>query len=191
MTTGRNLFLKYGRYLEFIAKSLNKLPRGFRLLLFRLFRNLGGRIGIAVRYVLIKTLAKKCGKNVSIKQYVILENIHNISFGDNVSVHPFCYLEGSGTIEIGNDVSLAHNTSILSVNHTWDNSNVSIKYNPIERLPVKICDDVWVGCGSRLMAGITIQSRSIIAAGAVVTKDVESNMIVGGVPAKNIKTIYK
>lgn len=106
-----------------------------------------------------------------------------------MSVHPFCYLEGAGGITIGNNVSLAHNTSILSVNHTWNILVEPIKYNPISYSPVIICNDVWVGCGCRLMAGVTINSRSVIAAGAVVTKDVSSHTLVGGVPAKVIKTI--
>lgn len=189
MATGRKLYSRYSNALANCAKIIGILPRGIRNSMLRFFRNTGGKIGIAIRYILIKTLAKNCGKNVSIKQYVFLENIYNISFGDNVSIHPFCYLEGAGGIDIGNDVSLAHNTSILSVNHTWKNHEIPIKYNPIEHTPVKICDDVWVGCGCRLMAGITINSRAIIAAGAVVTKDVDANTIVGGVPAKRIKDI--
>ena len=189
MSTGRNLYSRYRKVLNILSKIGEKIPYNMRIKMLHLFRNTGGKTGIAIRYILVKTLAKNCGNNVSIKQYVFLENIHNISFGDNVSVHPFCYLEGSGGIEIGNDVSLAHNTSILSVNHTWENYEMPIKYNPIDHTPVKICDDVWVGCGCRIMAGITINSRSIIAAGAVVTKDVESNSIVGGVPAKKNKKI--
>lgn len=189
MATGRKLYTKYGKLLEKCAKIIGILPRDMRNSLLKFFRNTGGKTGIAIRYILVKTLAKKCGKNVSIKQYVFLENIQNISFGNNVSVHPFCYLEGSGGIDIGNDVSLAHNTSVLSVNHTWGNYEIPIKYNPIEHVPIKICDDVWVGCGCRLMAGITVNSRSIIAAGAVVTKNVGANTIVGGVPAKQIKSI--
>lgn len=187
MATGRKLYSRYSKILKCSAKAIGLLPRSVRNSLLRLFQNTGGKTGIAIRYILVKTLAKSCGNNVSIKQYVFLENIRNISFGDNVSVHPFCYLEGSGGIDIGNDVSLAHNTSILSVNHTWEKYEIPIKYNLIEHMPVKICDDVWVGCGCRLMAGITINSRSIIAAGAVVTRDVESNTIVGGVPAKKSK----
>lgn len=189
MSTGRKIFSKYNKLLEGIAWGISILPRWFRIYLLRLFRNSGGRIGIVIRYILVKKLAKSCGINVCIKQYVFLENIQNISFGNNVSIHPFCYLEGAGGIEIGNDVSLAHNISILSVNHTWDNQYISIKYNPIQYLPVKICDDVWVGCGCRLMAGVTIHSRSIVAAGAVVTKDVEPHTIVGGIPTKKIKNL--
>ena len=169
MATGRKLYSRYSKILKCSAKAIGLLPRSVRNSLLRLFQNTGGKTGIAIRYILVKTLAKSCG--------------------NNVSVHPFCYLEGSGGIDIGNDVSLAHNTSILSVNHTWEKYEIPIKYNLIEHMPVKICDDVWVGCGCRLMAGITINSRSIIAAGAVVTRDVESNTIVGGVPAKKIKNI--
>lgn len=189
MPTGRIQFSKYNSIMTISAKLVGVFPRGFRLYLLRVCRNTGGKLGLAIRYILVKTLAKKCGTNVSIKQYVILENIHNISFGNNVSVHPFCYLEGSGGINIGNNVSLAHNTSILSVNHTWNNPNIPIKYNPIKYAPVVICDDVWIGCGCRLMAGITVKSRSVVAAGAVVTKDVDPYSVVGGVPAILIKKI--
>lgn len=189
MATGRLIFSKYSKSLTVCAKLVGLLPRKIRLYLLGVFRNTGGKIGLIIRYVLVKTLAKKCGSNVSIKQYVFLENIHNISFGDNVSVHPFCYLEGAGGIEIGNDVSLAHNTSILSVNHTWSCTDIPIKYNEIEYSRVVICDDVWIGCGARLMSGITINSRAVVAAGAVVTKDIESHSVVGGVPAKLIKRI--
>lgn len=189
MATGRKLYLKYSKVLRYCTKLISIMPQNMRIRMLQLFRNTRGKTGIAIRYILVKTLAKSCGNNVSIKQYVFLENIGNISFGNNVSVHPFCYLEGSGGIDIGNNVSLAHNTSILSVNHTWGNREMPIKYNPIEHMPVKICDDVWVGCGCRLLAGITINSRSVIAAGAVVTKDVEANTIVGGIPARQIKSI--
>lgn len=189
MVTGRRLYSRYSQLLKVCSKIVGILPRSIRIYLLRILRNLGGRFGIAVRYILIMTLAKKCGNNVSIKQYVILENIHNISFGDNISIHPFCYLEGAGGIDIGNNVSIAHNTSILSVNHTWENKDIPIKYNSIERSMVRIYDDVWIGCGCRLMAGITIHSRSIIAAGAVVTKNVEGYVIVGGIPAREIKSI--
>lgn len=190
MSTGRVLYAKYSNVLDFMAKCIAViLPHKFRIRLLTVSRNISGKIGIGIRYILIKTLAKSCGRNVSIKQYVFLENIQNISFGNNVSIHPFCYMEGAGGIEIGNDVSLAHATSVLSVNHTWSERNNPIKYNPIEYAPVKIFDDVWIGCGCRILAGVTIHSRAIIAAGAVVTKDVESDTLVGGIPAKYIKKI--
>lgn len=187
--TGRELTSKADSFLNIVAKCLLIFPRSIRESMFRCSRNMGGKIGIAWRYVLLKNLAKACGKNVSVKQYVIIENLQQLELGDNVSIHPFCYLEAAGGIKIGNDVSLAHNTSILSVNHSWSDESTPIKYNSIDYKTVKIENDVWIGCGSRIMAGVTVHNRSIVAAGAVVTKDVNSNIIVGGVPAKEIKRI--
>lgn len=187
--TGRKIFLKYGKVINSLAKAMSVFPKALRKWLLRLFRNTGGNIGILIRYLLIKELAASCGDNVSVRQYVFIENIENVSFGNNVSIHPFCYLEGKGGIEIADDVSIAHNCSIMSTNHSWTEQNVSIKYNPLSLEKVHISCGVWCGCGCRILAGVNIGERSIIAAGAVVTKDVESETIVGGVPAKVIKSI--
>jgi acetyltransferase-like isoleucine patch superfamily enzyme len=116
-------------------------------------------------------------------------NIFLISIGNNVSIHPMCYIDGAGEIEIGNDVSIAYASSILTTNHTWNDSCIPIKYNKETFSKVKIDNDVWIGCGCRILAGVTLHRRSVIAAGAVVTVDVEPNSIYGGIPAKLIKKI--
>ena len=100
-----------------------------------------------------------------------------------------CYIDGAGGIEIGNDVSIAHSSSILSTNHTWNDVTVPIKYNKETFSKVTIENDVWIGCGCRILAGVTLHERSVIAAGAVVTSTVESNSVYGGIPAKLIKKI--
>ncbi|MCH5598732.1 acyltransferase [Niabella ginsengisoli] len=84
---------------------------------------------------------------------------------------------------------MAHNSTILSSSHTWDDRNIPIKYNQLVMKKTVIKDDVWIGCGVRILSNICVNSRSIIASGAVVTKDVPSNVIVAGLPAKQIKTI--
>lgn len=66
---------------------------------------------------------------------------------------------------------------------------VPIKYNKLKYRKVEISDDVWIGCGCRVLSGVVIGKRSIVAAGSVVNKIVNSNIIVGGVPAKEIKEI--
>jgi acetyltransferase-like isoleucine patch superfamily enzyme len=107
-----------------------------------------------------------------------------------VSIHPNCYIDATGQISIGNNVSIAHNTSILSAEHTWGDSGLPIKYNKVELKPVSIENDVWIGCGCRILAGVTISHRVIIAARAVVNCNCKSNTIHGVVPAKLIKKIY-
>jgi acetyltransferase-like isoleucine patch superfamily enzyme len=98
-----------------------------------------------------------------------------------------CYFEGAGGIIIGNDVSIAHAATLISTNHTWDDASKPIKYNKETFEKIIISDDVCIGCGVRVLSGISIGSRSVIAAGAVVNKSVDPETIVGGVPARFLK----
>ena len=84
---------------------------------------------------------------------------------------------------------LAHNSTIMTTNHTWNDIEIPIKYNKTTKGPVNIDNDVWIGCGCRILSGVNIKTRSIVAAGAVVNKDIEANSLFGGVPAKLIKKI--
>ncbi|MGO1751705.1 MAG: acyltransferase [Psychroflexus sp.] len=187
--TGRNKFQKFKKIIEVLVLMLSVLPKSFVFNFLKFFRNTNNNLGLLIRYVLVKVIAKSCGDNVSIQPGVYLFNIDKISLGNNISIHPMCYIDGAGSIEIGNDVSIAHNTSILSANHNWEDYDLPIKYNKQTSDRVVINDDVWIGCGVRIMAGISIGSRSVVAAGAVVSKNVNPNSLMGGVPAKKIKDI--
>ena len=189
MANGRNLFNKVYPVLNGLSILISILPRGLRYWLYDLFSNTGGKIGIGIRYVFMKSLLKKCGKNVCIHPYVVIKYPEKITLGDNISIHSFSYLDGFGEISIGDNVSIAHSSSIISSNHTYNNLDLPIKYNPVIKGSIKIQDDVWIACGVRILAGITVYQRAIVAAGAVVNKNVESFTLVGGVPAKVIKRI--
>ena len=187
--TGREKFAKIKPVINFLVKVNSVLPQAVNNFLFNFFRNTNGNIGLLIRYIILKNLAKSCGDNVSIQPGVFLFNLKNISFGNNVSIHPMCYIDGYGGISIGNDVSIAHSTSILTKNHDWEDMTTAIKYNEEKVIPVTIHDDVWIACGVRILAGVTINTRSVVAAGAVVNKNIDANTIVGGIPAKEIKKI--
>jgi acetyltransferase-like isoleucine patch superfamily enzyme len=187
--TGREIFKKSKVLINFLIKIDSFLPRSFNSYLLSFFRNTNGKKGLLIRYILIKNLTESCGDNVSIHPGVFIFNLNNISFGKNISIHPMCYIEGAGKLFIGDNVSIAHSVSILTTNHTWDDINKPIKYNTEKNGPVIIEEDVWIGCGCRILAGVKISKRSIIAAGAVVNKEVDSNNIVGGIPARVIKKI--
>jgi acetyltransferase-like isoleucine patch superfamily enzyme len=187
--TGREKFSKIAYLVNFLARCFAVLGKKINLSLLLSFRNTNGNLGILLRYIFVKNLAKKVGQNVSVQPGVFLFNLQNIEFGDNVSIHPMCYLEGIGGIVIGNDVSIAHASTLISANHTWNDVSLPIKYNPEKCGKIHIQNDVWVGCGVRILADVTIETRSVIAAGAVVNKSFESHSIIGGVPAKLIKKI--
>ncbi|NEW04726.1 acyltransferase [Paenibacillus sp. SYP-B3998] len=131
----------------------------------------------------------KCGDNVFVGRSVEIKHWEKLSIGNNVSIHKQCYLDALGGIHIDHDVSIAHQTSMISFEHTWEIPSLPIRDNPVKAAEIKIHSDVWIGCGCRILAGVQIFSRAVVAAGAVVTKDVSAHTIVGGVPAKPIKTI--
>ena len=146
-----------------------------------------GTIRIAQRYMLCKSLCVDVGDNVSIHDNVFFFNVDKMKFGNNVSVHPMCYFQASGGIEIGNDVSIAHGVTLMTQNHSYEDRNIPIKDQPVISKPIIIEDNVWIGAKATVLYGRRIGKNSVIAAGAVVTKDVPPNTVVAGVPARVIK----
>ena len=111
----------------------------------------------------------------------------NIKLGRHVFINAGCCFQDQGGIEIGDNVQIGHQTVIATLNHDL---NADKRWNMIPA-PVKIGNNVWIGSHTTILAGVTIGDNSVVAAGAVVTKDVPSNVVVGGVPAKIIKEIEK
>lgn len=168
---------------------LRILPLKFRYFIYELNTSTNIKIQVLIRYLVVKSILKKSGKKLYIGKNVTLKNIEGCSFGHNVSIHDLSYIDGYGGITIGDNVSIAHSSSILSSSHTWNDNNTPIKYNPIIYGSVTICNDVWVGCGVRILFNVHIGSHTIIGAGSVVNKNIEKNWIVAGVPAEYKKKI--
>lgn len=148
-----------------------------------------GLISKGIRYSIMKAKARAVGNNLSVGANTIIKYWSNFSCGNNVSIHENCIIDCDGGVEIGNDVSIAHASSLVSANHTWGQLDLPIKYNPLTKIGIIIKDDVWIACGVRILDGVTIENRSIVAAGAVVNRSVERNSLVGGIPAKLLKKI--
>lgn len=184
---GREKVKKFKNLINIISKFFSIFPYKLRVKLFEHYRNTKGLKGLGIRYALLKTLAKSCGNNVSIHPNVFIFSPDNLELGNNISIHPMCYIEAAGGIHIGDDVSIAHASTILSVNHKYEDLNMPIKDQGLEFCNTIICNNVWIGARTVVLAGITIGSGAIIAAGAVVSKNVKENNIVAGVPARIIK----
>jgi len=188
---GRDIFKVVYPVIKLISYPLFLLPRFVVSWLWIFSDLLPGLFGVGIRYMLAVRLVKSIGENVFIGRGVEIKSCENLEIGLNVSIHKDCYIDAIGGLIIKDNVSIAHNCSILTFEHTWGNRDEPIRSNPVKLNSVKIENDVWVGCGCRILSGVTIGSRSIVAAGAVVSKNVEQGSLVGGVPAKLIKRIDK
>lgn len=109
----------------------------------------------------------------------------NITVGKNVFINSGCRFQDQGGISIGDGTLIGHNVVLATLNHG---------IFPDERhdlFPAPICigKNVWIGANATVLPGVTIGDNAVIAAGAVVTKDVPVNVVVGGVPAKVIRPI--
>lgn len=87
---------------------------------------------------------------------------------------------------IGKYCQIANNVIIVTTNHLLDKD---LYYKNIENKDIIIGDNIWIGSGAKIMPGVKIGDNSVIGAGAVVTKDVEANVVAGGVPARVIKKL--
>ena len=94
-----------------------------------------------------------------------------------------------GPVKIGNHVNLAQGITVTALNHNFTDSNKRIDEQGISTNAVSIEDDVWIGANAVILPGVTIGNHCVVAAGAVVTKDVPPHSLVAGVPAKVIKQI--
>lgn len=186
---GKTLFSLFYPLIRVSIKFFRILPYFILEFFFDTLSLIPTKLGVGLRYIILASMCDSIGKNVYVGRYVIIKNARNLRIGDNVSIHDNCYIDASGTITIGSDISIAHSCSILSFEHQYDNYEKPIKYNDLIFKRVFICDDVWIGCGSRVLSGSQIGSRVIIAAGAVVKGKIKSNSIYGGVPCRLIKRI--
>ena len=109
----------------------------------------------------------------------------NIHLGKNVFINSCCQFQDQGGIFIGDNCLIGPGTMLATLNHGFaptDRPNMT-------HAPIRIGSGVWMGAHVTVLPGVTIGDNAIIAAGAVVTKDVPADMIVGGVPARVIKSI--
>ena len=109
----------------------------------------------------------------------------NITVGKRVFINSGCRFQDQGGIVIGDDVLIGHNTVLATLNHD-DAPALRASLHPA---PIVIGDRVWIGSNATILPGVTVGEGAIVAAGAVVSRDVPPNTIAGGVPARVIRAL--
>ena len=130
------------------------------------------------------------GRKSVIESYCCINNaVGDVTIGDHTRVGIHCTV--IGPVCIGNNVNLAQGITVTALNHNFEDTTKRIDEQGISTKPVMIGDDVWIGANAVILPGVTIGQHVVVAAGAVVTKDVPDYSVVAGVPAKVIKQLAK
>lgn len=140
-----------------------------------------------IRRFLCKHIFEFCGQNVNIEHGATFDAGNKIRIGNNSGIGVNCHVP-NGSI-IGNDVMMGPNLYVHDKNHRFDRIDVPMRsqgYTEIK--PLIIDDDVWIGRDVTIMVGRHISKGSVVAANSVVTKDFPPYSIIGGNPAKLIKS---
>ncbi len=177
-----------------------------------LIQGVPGRVGRLMRRVYFKAVFKKSGSNLSISNNVEISCPRNIKVGNNVSflsggvlracdraelsIGDFFSANGNvriiadcgGRIVIGNNIMIGPNTVIRSSNHIFSRLDIPMNTQGHTAGDILIGNDVWIAANVVILPNVKIGAHSIVAAGAVVNKDVPEYAIVAGVPAKVIAT---
>ncbi len=111
----------------------------------------------------------------------------SIRVADRVWLGPYVVIYGHGGVEIGEWTMVSMHATIVSSNHAIPGMDRCMRWEKDVLLPTKIGRDVWIGANAVILGGVTIGDGAVVAAGAVVTKDVEAGAIVAGNPAKEIR----
>lgn len=109
----------------------------------------------------------------------------NTHIGDNVFINACCNFQDHGGVYIGDRCQIGHNVVFATLNHGLKPQD----RRTMTPAPIRLGKNVWVGSNSTILQGVTVGDNAVIAAGAVVTKDVPANTVVGGVPARKLKVI--
>jgi len=140
-----------------------------------------------IRELLNQITNSKIDESVTVFTPLYINYGKNIEIGKNVFINFDCVFLDLGGITIGDNVFIAPKVSLLSEGHPL---------SPAERqslVPghIHIKKNAWIGAGATILPGVTVGENAVVAAGAVVSKDVENNTVVGGVPAKLLKQLDK
>lgn len=182
---------KWKKFLDWvIMNQVETRPRWFIRLLAPLYQH-RGRHSVIHHSARMDTPPYRkfsLGDYSVIESYACINNaVGDVMIGDHtrIGLHNTII----GPVIIGSHVNLAQGITVTALNHNFEDSEKRIDEQGVSTSAVVIEDDIWIGANAVVLPGVTIGQHSVVAAGAVVTKDVPPHSLVAGVPAKIIKQI--
>ncbi len=147
--------------------------------------NGGYREPARVRELLAQLIGKPVDESVTVFPPFYSDFGKNISLGRRIFINSGCKFQDQGGVAIGDDCLIGHNAVMATLNHDLAPNRRA----DIHPAPIVIGRNVWIGANVTILPGVTIGDNAVIAAAAVVTKDVPDNSIVVGSPARVVRSV--
>lgn len=138
-----------------------------------------------IREIMSRLIGKKVDESFRLFPPFYTDFGKNITIGKGVFINSGCHFQDQGGIIIGDGSLIGHNVVIATINHDLNPGNDRKNHYA----PVKIGAHVWIGANATILPGVAVGDWAVVAAGAVVTKDVPPFTVVGGLPARVLKTV--
>ena len=178
-------YVKTGKALssDEIHRFMDEMSDEARRVTFRL--NMAYHTPDEVRALLSELFGKEADPTLRVFPPFYTDFGKNITIGRHVFINACCHFQDHGGVTLGDGCQIGHNVVFATLNHGIAPEDRVHTYPA----PIVLGKNVWVGSNATILQGVTVGDNAIIAAGAVVTKDVPADTIVGGVPAKVIRGI--
>ena len=139
------------------------------------------------RAALLRWNGATVGRRCFVRGGLLIQESFGLALGDDVFINAACCFDLSAPITLGNRVQLAYQVTLMTGGHDFGaHDSRAGKHRP---QPISIGDGVWIGARATVLPGVSIGAGAVVAAGALVTKDVPPDTVVAGVPAKPIRTL--
>lgn len=166
-----------------LRRFMEEMSNEARQITFRL--NAAYHTPVEVRVMLSELFGYRVPESLRVFPPFYTDFGKNITVGENVFINACCHFQDHGGVTLGDGCQIGHNVVFATLNHCLAPDERQNTYPA----PIVLGKNVWVGSNSTIVQGVTIGDNAVVGAGAVVTKDVPPNTIVGGVPARFIKQI--
>lgn len=178
-----------------ISKAIRQSARVVRRLLAYLpkvrfianawrFDSAGHRCAMEAGVRFLGSVSIRCGDRVTFRRGVSVAGGGSLVVGSATTINEDVIIACTQSVTIGSNCMIAPRAYILDVDHRYESRQIPISQQGCESAPVTIGDDVWIGAYAVVLRGVTIGRGAIVAAHAVVSKDVPEYAIVGGVPSR-------
>ena len=168
---------------EEIHRFMDEMSDGARCITFRL--NAAYHTPDEVRELLSELFGYRVPRSLRVFPPFYTDFGRNISVGEGVFINACCQFQDHGGVTIGDGCQIGHNVVFATLNHGL----APEKRRSTVPAPIVLGRNVWIGSNATVLQGVTIGDNAVVGAGAVVTKDVPAYTVVGGVPARAIKSV--